>query len=735
MTIEDLTGPQPPDLDMRPDVEVRPLGPDGSVLITANGRLFEIDKPPDELLQALDDLAASPGSPPWPELAALLRDTGSLAGPAAEPHPAPSAVRLVVLADPVLHDVTGRLAQPAEEVRVLPATPDELRAELTAAADAPLVLLRDRFDPELLLTVDELRRAAGAPWTQIHLDQARAFAGPAIEPGRTAGYRELLARRRCAVQRPEIAEALLRPPLAGPLRPPSADVLTWLVALFLTEVRSWLADRPCALVGNEIEIDPAALGMTLHPLLPLPDQELPAPRNHRVHGTDLLRDKRLGLITATWDVAHPPSIPASLATVQAEVADLARIYPWAPNTVCGGSVFGDRAAAEAAAIGESVERYCGNWVRPERLRQASYEQLAAAGESAVAPASLALYSDAQHAAAGFPFVPFTDDLGVHWVRGHSVTHDRPTWVPASVVYVNWYVGPFADAPPTNYPFYAGIAAGPTFDDAVRSGLEEIIERDATMIWWANRHPLPVIEPPPRLAGLFDGEPAEHGQRAWLIHLENAFGVPVLAGVVENIVEGNVAIGFAARPDPAEAALKAWAEALTLQEISRDLQQPDGLYWRAIRRGAKRQNFIKPWRADRRYLEDFRPDFHDVGDLECQLQVHLDPRALDAVRPWITSDERRPLADVPRLPDRSLATYRRLIETTGYEIVAVDVTTPDVAATGLRVVRTVVPGLVSNFPAAFPFNGHRRLQDEPVRLGWRDEPLSEDELNLFPLPHA
>jgi ribosomal protein S12 methylthiotransferase accessory factor len=150
---------------------------------------------------------------------------------------------------------------------------------------------------------------------------------------------------------------------------------------------------------------------------------------------------------------------------------------------------------------------------------------------------------------------------------------------------------------------------------------------------------------------------------------------------------------------------------------------------------KRQGFMKPWRADRAYLDDFRADFRDVGDLECQMQLHLDPRARETVRPWTLAGPRRPLESVPSLPDRGLGTYQHLVERAGYEIVVVDLTTPDVAASGLRVVRVVVPGLVSNFPAAFPFTGHRRLQDAPVDLGWRDEPLPEHELNAFPLPHA
>lgn len=55
MTLDDIAGSK-----TTPNVEVRPLGTGASVLITADGRLFEIDKPPDELLRALDDLVAHP---------------------------------------------------------------------------------------------------------------------------------------------------------------------------------------------------------------------------------------------------------------------------------------------------------------------------------------------------------------------------------------------------------------------------------------------------------------------------------------------------------------------------------------------------------------------------------------------------------------------------------------------------------------------------------------------------
>ena len=52
---------------------------------------------------------------------------------------------------------------------------------------------------------------------------------------------------------------------------------------------------------------------------------------------------------------------------------------------------------------------------------------------------------------------------------------------------------------------------------------------------------------------------------------------------------------------------------------------------------------------------------------------------------------------------------------------VDVTTADVARTGYRVVRVVVPGLIPNWPAGFPFLGKRRVQDIPVQLGGGRDP--------------
>ena len=74
---------------------------------------------------------------------------------------------------------------------------------------------------------------------------------------------------------------------------------------------------------------------------------------------------------------------------------------------------------------------------------------------------------------------------VDLVQGQCLTCDAEAWIPASIVHVNWHVGRYADDARTSYAMFSGIAAGSNWDAAVAAGLEEVIERDATMSWWLD----------------------------------------------------------------------------------------------------------------------------------------------------------------------------------------------------------------------------------------------------------
>lgn len=331
-------------------------------------------------------------------------------------------------------------------------------------------------------------------------------------------------------------------------------------------------------------------------------------------------------------------------------------------------------------------------------------------------------------------VPFHRDLEVLWVEGQNLTKKCNIWLPISLVYVNWHTG-HPGEPITNYYWFPGISAGVNLEHALVSGLEEIIERDITMIWWMNRHPFPAMEMLPELERIWEGRPHAMGQRAWLINLENEFDIPVMAGVLENVREKYFNIGFGCRPNPIDAARKAWTEALTLQEGSRDMDDPNGLLRTSVEKWDLIDVPYKDWRQDRQYLDDYRADFRDVSDLLQQQQVNLDPRCLEQARPWVDTPRTRTFASIPGLPDRSLKTIQSRIQSRGYEILYKDITTPDIDHVGLKAARVLIPGLVPNTSAAFPPLGLGRVQQAPVAMGWRENALSKEELNYWPLPHA
>ncbi|GAA0957135.1 YcaO-like family protein [Actinocorallia libanotica] len=461
---------------------------------------------------------------------------------------------------------------------------------------------------------------------------------------------------------------------------------------------------------------------------------------------DQLIDARTGVIAHFIEADPEPWWPPGLSVCATHVGDLASLLPWPADRVSTGTAFGDPARARMSAIGEAVERYCGNFV-PDTLIRASHRELTGAGHRAVDPAELALYSPAQYAEPGCPFTPFTPDLPVLWTTGATLPSEEPVHVPASLVYINYHQPPRTAEPVTNFVMLAGIAAGPDDRAARTAALEEVVERDATVVWWANRLPArPVDVAHPRLApylapapGAGPGWATATGVRSPIryrvVALPTVFDVAVLGVLLDDPGHRVSVLGVAARPDPADAVLKALAEAVTLRRYALGLLDPDGDIWVSAREGTIPIEFFHAHRADRRYTDSYRPDFRDVVDLSCHSQIWLDPRLRPHLAPITGSDRVIGLDELPRIEGDPYEAYLERLARAGLTAHAVDVTTSDIAALGLRATRVVVPGAYSNAPAAFPFLGGDRLRTDPVRLGLRTAPTRDDEFNLVPLPHT
>lgn len=131
----------------------------------------------------------------------------------------------------------------------------------------------------------------------------------------------------------------------------------------------------------------------------------------------------------------------------------------------------------------------------------------------------------------------------------------------------------------------GCAAGPTAAEATRSALWECIERDAVALWWHGGLPagplaLGIIDQSqPRLSRWLEQRPRE----TILLELTTDIGLPVVAAVSADAGGRSVALGTAARPDLAAAALAALTEMIQTEAgmaQARAMEDPELLRWEA-----------------------------------------------------------------------------------------------------------------------------------------------------------
>lgn len=440
-----------------------------------------------------------------------------------------------------------------------------------------------------------------------------------------------------------------------------------------------------------------------------------------------LVDPECGVVQAISDFPRMPGLPHSFLSCVASVSDTRRFAVWLADRIAAGTSFGDRGAAWMGALGEAVERYCGNNI-PEELILGSAAALRADGHDVIAGADLPSFTGDQLAQPGFPYRPLDEDLEIRWARGTDAAGDT-VLVPGSWVYLNWHQGSRRSAPRNNHLNYTGIATGAGLQDAAERALAECIERDAVVAWWLLD--LPAIPVDPWSIEGFADDWAGCPFEVKVVALPSEFGVPVMGALVLDGGEGIPAAGFSSNADPARAARKAIQEALQVWIASRGLVDADGASYRAIDAGVFARRAYLPFRADRRYLDDAGKDFSLIRDLAAQTQLWLD----DRLHPMLARfDGSGPPGAIDQIPGGSLEQARALLRAAGHRIVTVDLTTSDVAETELAVARVLAVGLLPNAPAAYPYLGTPRLAEVARRHGRAGFVPALGSVTLAPPPH-
>ncbi|GAB3077695.1 YcaO-like family protein [Nocardioides zeae] len=451
---------------------------------------------------------------------------------------------------------------------------------------------------------------------------------------------------------------------------------------------------------------------------------------------DDLVDPLVGLVRELHPVDRLDGMPPAYVGLTAAVADSRTYGAWPSDLVSLGTTFGDLEGARVAAVGEAVERYCGNYV-PAGLRRASAAELRAEGRRLLGPEDLRWFADWQHARPGFPYARFTDDVEIAWAvgtgDGGGAGGGGEVLVPASWVHLNWRTGERRGDPFLHHLNYAGIATGQGLADAARRGLLELVERDSLSLWWHLDLPARGIDVAsvPGLADHLAGSRLE----VHLLELPAWFGVPVVAALVRDPVTGIAAGGFSAKLDPVETATKAVLEAVHSWVFTRGLLDADGWVFGSMDAGVLSRGLYLEHRADRSYLDAAGPVQEHVRDLGAQAQVWLDPRVQATLGRRFTDPGE--VVGIDALPVGTEEGMRAALAAAGHEVVVCDLTTPDVALTPLRVARVCARGLVPNAPAAFTYLGLPRWAEvaatTPNRHERRVDVTDPGQLLLLPPP--
>ena len=350
---------------------------------------------------------------------------------------------------------------------------------------------------------------------------------------------------------------------------------------------------------------------------------------------------------------------------------------------------------------EGLERYAGLRPRGRRVAVvAALDELRALGRPALDPRRCGLY-DAEFYGDDSVAVPFSPRRPIPWVWGHSLRDRRAILVPEILCYY------YSEPEPERFVQECsnGCASGASLTEAILHGLLELIERDAFLLAWYGSVPLPEIDPRssrrPASLHLID-RLALHGYRVRLFDTRVAFPVPVVTAVAQRTRPGLGALCFGAgcAPDPEDAMSAA------LAEIATDAPPLRG----RVARDEARLRRIADDFTELESLHD-HPILYGLPEMAVHAAFLLDgePRPLlplaglagggGAPSQGLAPDPATDPAPDPA-PDPAGGGLRgeldrcvTMVAAAGFDVIAVDQTTPEQRRLGLHTASVIAPGLL------------------------------------------
>lgn len=404
-----------------------------------------------------------------------------------------------------------------------------------------------------------------------------------------------------------------------------------------------------------------------------------------------------------------------LEVAVSRVADVSTLFPGlrsgdgrsygSSGGMTGACADEDPALAAVKSIAEAAERYAMTVIGSDEVVVSTANEL---GDDALDWRLFPRCLDEEYAS--FPaIVPFDPDKKMRWIQGVSLLSGKRLHVPVALTHIS-AVSRRAES--FALPISTGVAVHTCVYEAISRAILEVIERDSIALTWYLRRALPRILVSAGQAGSFSERFSafESSQiTQYLFDATTDLGVPVVYGVMVAAGHPTAAtvVTAASDLDPVAACAKAMREAVSTRlAVIGSPEQPESseacvkLEHGAVYMGAsaRMQEFDFLLKSDR---------IVDIGTLP-----NLDTR-----------DSRRNLCWlIERLREKN------------FEAVAVELTTDDLRANGLRAIRVVIPQLMPmSYVSRARFLAHPRLSQYGEQV--TGVPFAAHMVNPLPQPFA
>ena len=398
------------------------------------------------------------------------------------------------------------------------------------------------------------------------------------------------------------------------------------------------------------------------------------------------------------------------------------------SIIAGGKGF-ELASSFLSDLGESIERLSGAFAflkEDLEVCVGSYTSLQQTGRNALAPEALPLFADEQYASPGFFFQPFTRETELNWIKGCRLLSGENIYIPVQLVLFFFFLS--EQEPRIGYSSSSGMASHVEEALAIIAGVTELVERDALMLSWYANIPLRRVEVDQPLSSKKANKVLEQvkhlpGDVSFWLHEVGFPLLPCISAIQHLPYYKKFAYqaGAATALDGEEAFVQAFLEyGQAEMQLKCALVAPQRQFQEGIR-----------------LLFDVPPD-KPLAEMRTFLETtgyYGHAENAERLKAFFQSDDTVALSELPTVKfkdsEEQLEYLKAVLQQYNIDPIVIDCTPKQMSQ--VKIVKVFIPELVQPHISAYPYLGHPRIYELPMKMGLRDKPLTFKELKPGPVP--